>query len=279
MKTRVITAVVALALFLPVLYFSDSVVFPLAMGLIAAVAGYEAVSAAGLGKKLYISLPAMLYCFAVTVAARGGDFAPTLLGNGARCAAAALVLSAAYLLYMLSVGVFAFPKVPSRGILAAYALSAFAGFAFFSFTAVQAVAGRGYLLILIGAWATDTFAIFGGKLFGKKKLSPRLSPKKTVAGTVCGVIGAAAGFAAYGLVVSLVLKESVSWPALLLLSAPASLLSQLGDLAASAVKRDYGLKDFGKVLPGHGGIIDRFDSVMFLSTAAFALVCAVRLFR
>ncbi len=272
MKTRVITAVAALALFLPVLYFSDTLVFPLVMGLVAAVAGYEAADAAGLGKKLYISIPSVLYCFALPVCGGGVRFLPGVLENEVYCTAAALILSAFYLLYMLAVCVFAFGKVPARQALAVTALGIFAGLSFFGFTSVQSIAGKYYLLILIAAWCTDTFAIFGGKLFGKRKLAPRLSPKKTVAGMISGVVGAAVGFTVFGLC------TKTKLPVLLALSVPASLVSQLGDLAASAVKRDCGIKDFGKILPGHGGIFDRFDSVMFLSVAAFIGVFAAKVF-
>lgn len=278
MKTRIITAIVALLVFVPVLYFSDTWVFPIMMGVIAAFAGHEMASAAGLGKKLYISLPAALFCFLVTVTARVRDIAPSVLPSSIPRSFAVLALSLLFLFYLLCICVFTFPKVSARDILTVFALTMFAGFAFYSFVIVQSFAPYDYLLILIAAWATDTFAIFGGKFFGKKKLAPKLSPKKTVAGMISGVVGAVVGFLVYNIVVSLCFGSEVNYALRLALAIPASLIAQVGDLAASAIKRDCGIKDFGKILPGHGGVTDRFDSVMFLSIATFLFISVAKYF-
>lgn len=272
MKTRVITAVVALSIFIPVLYFSDTAVFPIVMGLVAAIAGYEVSNVTGNGKRPYIYVPSVIYCFAVTVTARIRDIAPALLPDGIPRSFAVLALTALYLFYLLCLCVFFFGKLKASEVLSCFALGIFAAFSFYCFVMVQSFAPYDYLLILIAAWGTDTFAIFGGKLFGKKKLAPTLSPKKTVAGMICGVIGAMFGFAVYNVIVTLCFGSEVNYVLRLALAIPASLIAQLGDLSASAIKREYGIKDFGNILPGHGGVIDRFDSVMLLSIATFLFI-------
>ncbi len=274
MKTRIITAVVALAVFLPVLYFAETAVFPLAIGIVAAVAGYEMCCCTGTGKRLSMVIPTSIYCFLATVGARTSLlFLPEYIRKWHLFC----LLTACYLFYMLCSCVFNFGKVGAGRIMSTLGLGIFAAFSFFSFVCVRDFAPYDYLLILIAAWATDTFAIFGGALFGKKKLAPRLSPKKTVAGMISGVVGAVVGFAVYNVVVTAFFGAEVNWLLRLALAVPASLLGQLGDLVASAIKRDFKIKDYGKLLPGHGGVVDRFDSVMFLSCATFLFICAAKL--
>ncbi|NLJ79177.1 MAG: phosphatidate cytidylyltransferase [Tissierellia bacterium] len=117
-------------------------------------------------------------------------------------------------------------------------------------------------LIYINAWGTDTFAYIFGTLFGKNKLCPRISPNKTIEGSLGGIFGAvllSLGFARY-------FSLSHLWK-LVLLAITGGIIAQLGDLTASRIKRVTGIKDFGFIMPGHGGILDRFDSILF--TAPF----------
>ncbi len=123
-----------------------------------------------------------------------------------------------------------------------------------------------YLILLpfVTAFTSDAFALFGGMLFGKHKLAPELSPKKTVEGAAAGLIGAVVCTVVYGLGVHLIFPEvSANYLLLGVYGVLGSLASQLGDLSFSYIKRQYKIKDFGKILPGHGGVLDRFDSVIF----------------
>lgn len=130
-------------------------------------------------------------------------------------------------------------------------------------------------LIFIASWISDTFAYFAGVLLGKHKAFPVLSPKKTIEGCLGGVIGAGlAGFLyALALVKAGVFGSEIYIP-FALLGLLGSVFSQIGDLAASAIKRNYEIKDYGKLIPGHGGIMDRFDSVIFVSPFIYALCIA-----
>jgi phosphatidate cytidylyltransferase len=119
-------------------------------------------------------------------------------------------------------------------------------------------------LVLITAFGSDVFAYFTGMLFGKHKLAPDLSPKKTVEGAIGGVIGSVALSALFG---ALFAKELLIH--CIVIGMLASPVSMAGDLTASAYKRDMGIKDYGKLIPGHGGIMDRFDSVLFTAPFVF----------
>lgn len=124
--------------------------------------------------------------------------------------------------------------------------------------------------IFIGAWLTDTFAYFAGSLLGKHKLAPSLSPKKTVEGAVGGWVGCMLGMAVFGGILAQIAPgRTIDWGALLFLGALCGIVSQVGDLAASAMKREYGIKDFGNIMPGHGGVLDRFDSIMFIAPLVY----------
>lgn len=134
-----------------------------------------------------------------------------------------------------------------------------------SFIRLDQMEGGKYLILtpLIAAFLSDTFALFAGMLFGKHKLAPELSPKKTVEGSVGGFIGAVVSMLVYGIVMQFIFCLQVNYPLLILYGLLGSLVSQLGDLSFSYIKRQYHLKDFGNLLPGHGGVLDRFDSVIF----------------
>ncbi len=110
---------------------------------------------------------------------------------------------------------------------------------------------------------SDSFALFGGKAFGKHKLSPTISPKKTVEGLICGlVMGTLSGLLAHGILVWTGLGLIPLW-AVVLSALAASISGAIGDLAASSVKRAAGIKDYSNLIPGHGGIMDRIDSELF----------------
>ena len=122
-----------------------------------------------------------------------------------------------------------------------------------------------FLIILpfLVAFLSDAFALFAGMAFGKHKLAPELSPKKTVEGAIGGFVGAIVSAVVYGVVLQMGFSVSVNYFYLVVYGALGSVVSQLGDLSFSYIKREYGLKDFGNIFPGHGGVLDRFDSVIF----------------
>lgn len=133
-----------------------------------------------------------------------------------------------------------------------------------------------YLVILplVTAFTSDAFALFAGMLFGKHKLAPHLSPKKTVEGAVGGLVGAVVCTVLYGVLLQAVFQVQANYLLLALYGAAGSVFSQLGDLSFSYIKRQYNIKDFGNIFPGHGGVLDRFDSVIFCAPL-IEILCAL----
>lgn len=128
-------------------------------------------------------------------------------------------------------------------------------------------------LIFIGAWGSDTCAYCVGMLIGKRKVFPVLSPKKSLEGCIGGVVGAALLGFLYAVIVNGNMS-GVDNPKIVyaIICAAASIISQLGDLAASAIKRNHDIKDYGRLLPGHGGVLDRFDSIIFVAPTVYFLI-------
>ncbi len=124
----------------------------------------------------------------------------------------------------------------------------------------------GVLVWMVGITAifTDIFAYFTGYYFGKHKLCPKLSPKKTIEGAMGGILGAVLFSIVFGLIVKIEI-----FPHMIVLGILGSIMGQLGDLTASSFKRKMGIKDYGNIIPGHGGILDRFDSIIFTAPTVY----------
>lgn len=176
--------------------------------------------------------------------------------------------------------VFSFPRFQASQVMAAF-FSFFYGPVCLSFIYLTREIGRDisvshhtiglYIvwLILLSSWGCDTCAYCVGMLFGKHKMSPILSPKKSVEGAVGGVLGAAALGALYGYAVSGILADDRVILFFAIICGVGSLISMVGDLAASAIKRNADMKDYGELIPGHGGVMDRFDSVIFTAPVIY----------
>lgn len=118
-------------------------------------------------------------------------------------------------------------------------------------------------LIFLSSWGADTCAYCVGRLIGRHKMSPKLSPKKSVEGAIGGVVGAGL----LGVIYALIFKQPIV--IYMLICMVTAVISMFGDLTASAVKREAGIKDYSHLIPGHGGILDRFDSVLFAAPAVY----------
>lgn len=179
-----------------------------------------------------------------------------------------------FIIFMF-VYVFSFPKYKAGQVMAAFFELIYAPILLsFIFMIREGWSYGVYLvwLVFFCSWGSDTFAYCVGVLFGKHKMAPKLSPKKSIEGAVGGVVGAAVLFGLYTYFVINPFTEEVfwiHWGSAMCLGAVGALVSMVGDLAASAVKRDHEIKDYGKLIPGHGGIMDRFDSVIIAAPLIF----------
>ena len=272
MKTRIITAVVGLFVLAGVLFTFNTLVFNLVIAAITLIALHEIYSALGFEKQDW-PLLGILVPYTLLI----------MLSSYSICRA--MVMPASFLVVLF----YAIYLVVRNGVISyqkASGLVMFSGiviFCFYSFIQLKEllpVEKFGYdaiffiLLILCFAWGGDTCAYFAGRAFGKHKLCPVVSPKKTVEGAVGGVLGSMAAGCVLTLVYSLlsakynvisIQVQPKHYLVLLGMGAVASVLGILGDLFASSVKRQVGIKDYGTIFPGHGGILDRFDSVMFIA--------------
>lgn len=183
-------------------------------------------------------------------------------------------LAMVLLVAVMAVYVFTFPKFRAEQVMAA----------FFGFFYVPVMLSCVYLtrelpngaylvwLTFLCSWGCDTCAYCVGVLFGKHKMAPVLSPKKSVEGAVGGVAGAFLLTILYGFVFRGAMGSTTPYIMMMAgISAVGALISMVGDLAASAIKRNYEIKDYGRLIPGHGGILDRFDSVIFTGPVIYLL--------
>lgn len=270
MKTRIITAIVAILILIPVLIFSDTVIFPIAFGLLAMVAVWEMLSCVGVFKKW----PVSVLSFVASAAAMAGAGYLSRIGEVDRFLQLLLIFTYVYLFLMLTFAVFSKGKLPVSDALTAAGMVFFIIFGFSSVILLREEPHGGYLylLIFLSAWITDTGAYFTGVFFGKHKLIPDVSPKKTVEGAIGGIIFCVLTFVVFGLIVGQIADVTPHYVRLALVGAVVSVVSMIGDLIASLIKRKFGVKDYGWIFPGHGGVMDRFDSV--LATAPFLFMFA-----
>lgn len=178
------------------------------------------------------------------------------------------------LVAFMFVYVFTFPKYRAEQIMCAFFCVAYAP-VMLSFIYLVRMLPYGIYtvwMIFISSWICDTCAYLVGMLIGKHKLAPVLSPKKSIEGALGGIIGSALVGAvyAYFIVEPAISEQQITW-IFVLISAVGAVISQVGDLAASAIKRNHEIKDYGKLIPGHGGVMDRFDSVIFTAPMIYFL--------
>jgi phosphatidate cytidylyltransferase len=185
-----------------------------------------------------------------------------------------MAIMLAFLICLLAVFVFAYPKYHTHQIMVAFFGLFYVG-VMLSFLYQTRMLPNGQFivwLIFLCSWGCDTSAYCVGVLFGKHKMSPLLSPKKSVEGAIGGVVGSMLLTALYCYIINNVFSlEDFKILPLVIFAGIGGLISMVGDLAASAIKRNFDIKDYGKLIPGHGGVLDRFDSVIITAPIIFFL--------
>ena len=273
MKTRIITSVVAVGLFVPFCIFSASPlwVFLIFAGLVSLFAVYEILKCVGMHKNVIASGLSYGVSISATLLTR-------LWVSGTE--KYFLVMSFAYFAYLFLSFVnatFSKGKVPVVDACVASMMTIYVSFSMASIVLLRdlgpdgALGAKIYLLAFIFAWIPDIGGYFFGRFFGKRKLIPDVSPKKTVAGFVGGIISAVVVAIAYGFIIGLRLGDVKAFAVLAVLAVICAMVSVCGDLLASLVKRHYAIKDYGFIFPGHGGVMDRFDSVIAVAPFLYIL--------
>ncbi|MBQ8188018.1 MAG: phosphatidate cytidylyltransferase [Clostridia bacterium] len=264
MKTRIITAIVAIIIFLPVCIFSDTWFYPTAMAILCTVGVYEMLSCVGMFKTPAVSVPSILLAVAMPMIPLFSDESTLILELG--CIIGYLVLT-------FTADVFARGKLDYTVTSSAFRGVLYVSLSFTCMTLLREEGEYLYLLTFIGPWVSDSFAYFTGRFFGRHKLIPEVSPKKTVEGSIGGIVFAALSFVIYGIIIQKFFAPEIelNYVMLALSGAIVSVISQIGDLAASVIKRRFEVKDYGWIFPGHGGVIDRFDSVILTAPVLYIL--------
>ena len=271
MKQRIITALIGLALFGVCLMFFETIIFNFVIATVAVIGTIEILSAA----KITRFIPICVLC---SILVGITPFLSTGIFVEYRMAIYMLFVFFAFLLLLGNHNELRFADL-AFSLFSSFLL----GLVFSVFIYVRDLEiGRSirfFYIILIfgGAWLSDSAAYFVGRFFGKHKLAPQISPKKTVEGAIGGVLGCVVGFVLLGFAFDAIMEANnlpirVNYVFLVVLSIILSIVGMLGDLTFSVVKRQYGIKDYGNLLPGHGGVLDRFDSVVFTAPALYIII-------
>ena len=270
MIKRIITGLIALAILIPLLVFSGTFVFPVLLAIVTVICLFEMFRCMGIHKKYDITMSA--YTVAVIV-----PFFMRYIDNKVSVAKLCFVVGIMYLITVFASMIWSHGRIQFNDSMTIFVITAYIIGAINSIIFVRDFEDVGqyvYMLIFFGAWMTDTFAYFAGYFFGKHKLIADVSPKKTVEGSVGGILGCILSFIAYGLIVDIVFERTANIWFLALMGFIASVVAQIGDLLMSVIKRHYGVKDYGTLFPGHGGMLDRLDSVLTVALG-MAAVCMV----
>lgn len=282
--TRIITGAVGILFMIPACIYSHTFIWPLLLSFFSFIAVNEILSGTGFAKeerahsnvaRIFSLLP--LYTYFLSIRSDLMDKYRALF-----------LLSALFFFVQLVVALFHENRLHSDKL---YGTVAMVLYVVVSLTAISYIRHIDYgneegkyiyLLVFFGGWVSDTFAYFTGMLFGKKKLCPAISPKKTIEGSIGGVLANMIVFAGYALVLRSFFDVGANIAFFAILGALFSAVGQIGDLIASSIKRHYNIKDFGRFFPGHGGVLDRFDStlataiVMLMLDAAFGAAFLIR---
>lgn len=271
MLKRTITSIVGIAVFIPIILFSNTIVLPIAVAVFSLIALIEMFKCIGLYNNILLTLPFYIVSVLSPFAMR------YLWKDPVRQSVAFLIVLIIMMLYELTIMVFSkgkvdFLKTTSAFFVSVYIIFTFCGIIYLRDSGNDYV----YLLVFIMAWLTDIFAYLTGMLMGKHKLIPEISPKKTVEGSIGGVVVSTVVFVFVSKFIVALELAYINIAVLILSGIIMSFVAQIGDLCMSAIKRQFEIKDFGKLFPGHGGVLDRFDSVLAVSAVMTILFIIIK---
>ena len=279
MKQRILVAVVGIPLLLAVLCWAPDWATALLLAALSVIAAHELLTAVcGAGKaKRWTALPAVTGALVIAAVYFSGEhYADSPAGTVLRWLIAAAVLA------LLLASVLTYGR-PGALVLQDVCVMAVAGlvipWAFSCMLQLRMLPhGAGMVLMpLVAAFCSDSAALFTGMACGRHKMAPLVSPHKTVEGALGGIAGGVVGMVIFRIVFYFctLVPLHIGWCVVIGLAG--ALMGELGDLSFSVIKRQVGIKDYGRLLPGHGGVLDRFDSVLFAAPMIWMIVCTVQL--
>jgi len=268
MKTRILVAAVGLPVLLVVLLALPEVVTAILLAAMCVVAIYELMYQTGLARNLYLLVASSVMAIGVCFWSYGG--CPQ---------AAAIVGISLYWIVMACVLIASHGKLPFSSVCIAFIAGVVIPLLFSSLVRMLMMPnGRALVLLpLVITFSADSGAYFVGVAFGRHKMAPILSPKKSWEGAAGGIVTAMIAVTIYCLVLQFVFDFRVRYVFAVIYGLLGSAVCILGDLSFSAIKRQTGIKDYGTLLPGHGGILDRFDSTIFVAPLVEALLIVIPL--
>ena len=269
MKIRIISGAVAVVLAIAVLALHNTVVLEIAVALLIAGMLYE----------LFKATECLTYKSTAAVCVAYGAAVPFFYAYLNKWLA---MLTLAFVLLAFATNLRQYKELKIDKLSVMTGLTLLVTFSMKSLLVLHDMTDKhGLFLVVIalcGAWLADTGAYFSGTFFGRHKLCPNISPKKTVEGFVGGTITNGIIFVIVGIIYGSVRDCAVNYFFMFVLGMACSVVGLLGDLSASLIKRQYGIKDYGNIMPGHGGVMDRFDSVLFVAPFMATLLSYFSLF-
>jgi len=265
MKTRIIVAAVAIPVLFVILFFLKPVFLAFLTAIICAVAAYEFMKAVCDGLKLWVKISVMVCAAAIPLVHLTGISYALVRG-----------ILVVLLLVLFTEGIRTFSKenqVPFESIICCI----FAGFVYpvmmSSLVTLKAMDNGKFLVLLpiVVTFCCDSGAYFAGMFLGKHRITA-VSPKKSVEGYIGGIVSGIVCMIVYGVIIAVTTDITVNFAALAIYGVLGSAAVEIGDLSYSLIKRQRGIKDYGNLIPGHGGMLDRFDSMSFSAPLICALV-------
>lgn len=248
--------------------------------IISLVAVYELYKAIGIHKKgiAYVGYVALVCYYALIYMTQYGK---EIFGRAIHADKYTMIMLVVFLIVLFAQYVFTYPKYKTEEISNALMCMIYAGVMLSYLYQVRMMDQGVYIvwLIFIASWGSDTCAYVAGVAFGKHKMAPVLSPKKSIEGAIGGVVGAALIGGIYAAIMAPKIQMNNVVVIFAVVCAVGALISMVGDLAASAIKRNHDIKDYGNVIPGHGGIMDRFDSVIYVAPVIWILLTAMKMLK
>lgn len=268
-STRIISAVVATALAVVLLILHSTPIFNIAIGLISACALFELFRAVGVDKNKHHALSCYIYAVVDAIM-------PWFLNKGWLTFFTYKCYMGIFVLTMCILFLKEHNTVEHKDLIFMLGSAILIPYSFGTIVSMSLLGGEGVFLIVLSlcaAWLADSGAYFAGTFFGKHKLCPEISPKKTIEGVAGGVVCNGIFMLIISFVYSKINSDiTINYIGVFIAGMIAAIIGLVGDLTASVIKRQTGIKDYGNIMPGHGGVLDRFDSVLLVAPFMFYMI-------